>query len=425
MTADAYDEEGPMKRATLSGRLKWGGCLVGAIIASGCDSAGGPSLVTGDDGKATPIESRALRCQRGRNHPLGVSLGDDVTTPEGTAVTLTATVSDGDCDALQYQWSFQPGFQPHGLPVSCTFSAPNAATTSFVCDNDSPVTVTVTVQDRPPHRQATDSMMVLVTDVVAQVRFLSPAEGLVVKRGTPLAATAEVIDPGRGDITMCMITRDDDFDTSPIIRPVLQPDGRLLCNFFTETPSTYLTVLTGMRRLSITADGVGADEPSRATRNIVVWAPLPTDLGEGQGTIAGSGGPASFSFSVRYASEDAAVPSGPVQFDDEAAGMHLVGTALDWFVVSRVRFSTLFPDHFAIAGHGMNGDRACDFLLLARAPKPFDYDAGARGGDLRMRIQCGSDVYDTNPSEDHDADTSPLSPLGSGTLHIDYVRPEI
>jgi len=378
---------------------------------AGCDS----QPTAGEPGAAIAVQARAeTLSDGGSNGPPTVNAGEDTSADEGGVVRLTATAADPEGDALTFKWSYRP--DQNAFLQTCFFEEPSSASSLFTCDNDGFATATVTVSDgiNPP---VSDEVTVRFWNVPAKVKFLTPPDGLVVQRDTPLEAIAQIEEPNLADLDECSLFRDDNNDTNGFADPVKQPDGRILCTF---PSSNYLTHLTGMRRVQVRVGSRDATT-AKATTNIVVWAADPNDSAEAvNGQFPGrSGGVARVGFSARYDSSSATRPSGYFRLDDSGAGMHFRSSQLDWFAISRIR-SSQPSDRAALAGKGRDGGRDCTFLVFARGPKVFDFDAGERWGEVRVRIDCGGDLYDTNPSPELDVDLSPLTPLGTGFVHLTY-----
>jgi hypothetical protein len=394
-------------------RTAWTFVVVDLVVwgLAGCDAKPTEEV----PGQPIAAQARAETIgDGGSNSPPSVSAGDDTGTDEGGVVRLTATASDPDGDSLTFQWTYRP--DPNAFLQTCFFEEPSSASSLFTCDNDGFATAIITVSDgvNPP---VSDEVTVRFRNVAATVQFLAPPDGLVVQRDTPLEAIAQIQEPCLADLDECSLFRDDNVDSNRFALPVKQPDGRILCTF---PQSTYLTQLTGMRRVQVRVGSRDATTAVAST-NIVVWAADPNDSAEAvNGQFPGlSGGVARVGFSARYDSPSATRPSGYFRLDDSGAGLHFRSSQLDWFVISRIR-SSQPAERAALAGRGRNGGRECTFLLFARGPKVFEFDAGERWGEVRARIDCGGDVYDTNPSPELDVDRSPLTPLSTGFVHLIY-----
>jgi hypothetical protein len=347
------------------------------------------------------------------NNPPTVSAGADVVTREGTAVSLMATASDPDGDALAYAWTFQAS---QSTPSSCGFvGAHDGPAVSFRCDDDAVATVTVAVSDG--HNPAvSDDVRIEVRNAIGASQWLRPEDGLVVKRDTPLEAAILIQEPNIADIDECTLFRDDRGDVTRVMKPT--PTGDPSFQTCVWPASNFLTQLTGMRHVTAHVgerDAVVADVGA----NLVVYAADPNEIASGSGSLpVCTTGDAGLNFAVRYPSADATRPEGFVRYDDPMANVHFFTQSLDWFVVSRLRPSQPV-ETIAVAGHARNGDRDCTFLLFARGPKWFEFEVGVSFGEARLRLVCGTDVYDTNPSSILDVDDSPMTPLRFGEVHIE------
>jgi hypothetical protein len=160
--------------------------------------------------------------------------------------------------------------------------------------------------------------------------------------------------------------------------------------------------------------------PSEASINLVVYAADPREVASGEGAlpVCTNGDEALLKFAVRYDTPDSTRPHGFVQYVDRMVGLDFLTHDLDWFVVSRVRPSQPV-ETIALSGRARSGGRDCSLLLFARGPKWFEFGLGVPLSEARVRLVCGSDVYDTNPSSILDVDDSPMTRFDSGEVHID------
>jgi hypothetical protein len=238
----------------------------------------------------------------------------------------------------------------------------------------------------------------------------------VVKRDTPLDAAILIQEPNLADIDECTLFRDDRGDVTRVVRAT--PTGDPLLQTCVWPAGNFLTQLTGMRHVTAHVserDAMVADVGA----NLVIFAADPREIASGEGTLpVCTTGDAYLQFAVRYPSGDATRPQGFLRYNDPMVGLDLFTQTLDWFVVSRLRPSQPL-DTVAVAGKVSSGGRECSFLLFARGPKWFEWGLGRQFGEARLRLLCGTDVYDTNPSSILDVDDSPMTPFRTGGVHIE------
>jgi len=392
----------------------------GAMVDAGSDGgAAAGDASAGADGAFLDDVGAAATSDGGDdcNQPPTVSAGADQIADEGSTVTLTATTSDGHGDGLRYHWTFVT-MSTSFSPVHCALGTPDAATTSLTCDNNVIVKATVTAWDGH-NAPVSDEVRVQFRNVVATARLLFPADGLVVKKDTPLGTLIEIHDPAPVDALACLLWRDDDMDSDhAFFPPTRVADGSMTCDF---PPTNYLTQLTGMRSVLWQVAMNDQGDISEVT-HLVVWDNNPAEVVSGQGEMPACTSRARLAFAAHYESPEITVPDGYLRLDDDAANMHFISYDLDWFVVSRIRAS--YPaDRVAIAGHGHNGDKNCTFLLFARGPIWWEWEQGVRWGEGRVQIRCGAEIYDTianDPFGADDVDNSALARFGSGYVHVVY-----
>lgn len=137
------------------------------------------------------------------NVPPEVDAGSDQAGPEGSAVSLGGSASDGDGDTLAYQWTYAPG---PGIDAGagCQFGDPASPATTFICDDDGEFTVTLSVDDGT-NPAVTDSATVTLSNVSPTVSITSPSDGGEVNVGSTVNLAASFSDPGSNDTHTCTV----------------------------------------------------------------------------------------------------------------------------------------------------------------------------------------------------------------------------
>jgi hypothetical protein len=350
----------------------------------------------------------------GTNSPPTVNAGDDATVDEAASLTLTATASDPDGDGLTYHWSYTAVQGNYFLP-RCTLGSPDAAVTTITCDNDGPITATVTVSDGV-NAPVSDSVAITVRDVQGTAQLLAPPPVTVARQGSVIDGAMLIQEPALGDIPVCLMFRLTDTMQRNAVRPAFDASGRLMCNWHTD----YLTRLTGLHQVIWQLVELGDNTHDVLLENqLIVYDPDPRQSASGDGELTVGSDRARVSFAASYPRPDATAPTGSVRFKDPAAGIDFTGRSFDWFVFQRDEDfdgNVAAPDSIAISGRGKNrGDHDCQFLLQARGPRPPQAQAGERWGEVRIQITCGAEVFDTDPSF-HVL----LTPLSSGSVQLVY-----
>ena len=356
-----------------------------------------------------PTVHQAVAAVEG-DQPPSVSAGDDTSADETATITLTATASDPENEPLSYHWTYRAQMGFFWTP-RCTFGTPDAATTSFTCDQDGVVFATVTVSDgvNPP---VSDEVRVDVRDVPATGQLLAPPGEVVAPKGSLIDGLIEITEPQIADLPACLLFRLTDESERNFVRPARDPDGVIRCRWHTSYP----TQLTGRHALEWQVVQLSQFHDLFFATNIVVWSPDPAESASGDGDLTVGGNPAHVEFSAGYPSTTATRPAGSLHYQDPNAGINFVSRDLDWFAFQRDDRFEREPDLIILSGHGKNrSDRDCAFSFQARGPKPPAYDAGQRFGEVRIRVECGEQVYDTDPVF-HEA----LTRLDTGSVHLVY-----
>jgi len=130
--------------------------------------------------------------------PVTVQAGGPYTGPEGAQVNLSGTVSD---PAATHTWSV---VAKSGVDAgaTCTVVDPAAVSTTVTCTDDGVYTITLTANDgsNPP---VSDTSTVTVDNAAPAVTITAPADGTLIKSGTPVTITAHFTDPGANDTHTC------------------------------------------------------------------------------------------------------------------------------------------------------------------------------------------------------------------------------
>ncbi|GAA1865959.1 NucA/NucB deoxyribonuclease domain-containing protein [Myceligenerans crystallogenes] len=209
------------------------------------------------------------------NQPPHVDAGPDRTTPEGTPVGLTGTVTDPEDDPA-VSWSYGQGeqFDPG---AACALGTPGSTATTFVCDDDGDAVVALTADDghNPP---VTDPAFVQVTNVAPSSGITAPAAGELVNARVPAPVTVAFTDPGANDTHSCAVDFGD--GTPAVPGTVSQERGRGTCT----ASHTYGFDGLGPRTITttVTDDDGGADVRSV---DVVVFVPGAGHALSADGTI--------------------------------------------------------------------------------------------------------------------------------------------
>jgi hypothetical protein len=244
-------------------------------------SNAGQDTVTASSGQLTAT-STVTWTPVGPNPPPAVNAGADATTTEGSSVQLGGSASDSD--PLITTWTAAPGAGVDA-GASCSFGNAAAPSTTVTCDDDGVWTLTLTASDgvNPP---VSDSLTLTVGNVPPAVTIDAPADLSVVGRGTPVAVSAAVADPGAHDVVTCTIDWGDG-----------SPPATSTANGSCTGQHGYGT--TGTFTITVT---VRDDDLGQAAASVRVEArdvPNPSSSIKGAGVVGTAHGKARFAFFVR------------------------------------------------------------------------------------------------------------------------------
>src|SRR5579859_5712384 len=331
------------------------------------------------------------------NHPPQVTSGGPYTLSEGGQITLTATGSDQDGDALTYAWD---------LDNNGSFETPGQSVAFSAANLDGPSVHTATVQ-------VTDSAGLTATaQALINVLNVPPAVG-------PITAPVDPIQVGAAISASDRFTDPGTLDTHKAVWD--WGDGTTAAGTVNETNGsgnvtgshTYTTSGVYTLKLIVTDKDGGAGQS--AFQYVVVYDPS-------AGFVTGSGwinsptgaysanpslvGRASIGFNAKYKT-GTTTPTGQTELDFHVANLTFASTSYQWLVISGSKAQ--------YKGTGtINGKGSYSFILTGM-------DGSRSGVTDKVRIKIwdtasGTVIYDTQPGAADTAD--PTTPLGGGNVVI-------
>ncbi len=374
--------------------------LAGSGSATGTHAYSAPGLYTisldvndGDGGIAT--RTITIRV----NTPPTVSVGGPYVGAEGSTLSLAATATDDDHDALSTMWSFAVAASPG---TTCTPTGTTTLTPTLTCNDDAVVTATVTISDGV---NAPVSAVTTVTygNVAPTITGLAVTPDIA-PVGSTVALSSGINDVGTHDSHVASIDWGDATSTAGTVTESAGT-GTVTANHVYTAAGIYTVTLT-------VTDGDGGSSVASVT--VVVYDPTGPFVTANGNFTSPSGaftpgdpndpdvvGTAHIGFLARYTT-GSTVPSGNGSFRFAAAGLDLEATGFVWLVV------TPSGDEAFFRGTGtVNGASGYEFLV-----------SGIDGPPDLVRIKVwatasGTVVYDSQPGAADDADpTTPLT--GSG-----------
>lgn len=184
------------------------------------------------------------------NDPPAVDPSGPYAGQEGTPVPIAGLVTDPDGPSLTTQWSATPasGVDPG---ATCAFADASALSTTVTCTDDGVWTLNLSANDGL-HPDVVASTQLTLTNVAPQVSISSPADGTLVRRGTPVSVTAPFTDIATNDTHTCTVDFDD--GTPVVAGTVAQGAGSGTCT----AAHTYTGVGAHMVLVTVTDDDGGS-----------------------------------------------------------------------------------------------------------------------------------------------------------------------
>lgn len=365
---------------------------------------GGNHIVTftAQDPTGLNASPHAITLNVATNRPPSVDAGSGGSGDEGSAISLLATVSDPDGDAVTTTWTYAAGAGVD-TGATCTFGDASAVDTTITCTDDGSYTVTVSGSDgKAP--AVTDNAVVTVANVSPDLGPLSaPAAPVAVN--TSVSVSGTFTDPGANDTHTCSV---DWGDTS-------SPTGSVSAGTCSAS-RTYAA--PGVYTVTMTVTDDDGDSDTAIFQYVVVYDP-------DAGFITGGGwidspagayaadpsltGKATFGFVSKY-KKGATTPEGNTQFQFHAGNLNFHSSTYEWLVVSGPKGQ--------YKGTGtINGQGSYGFLLTAH-----DGQVIGGGGVDKFRIKIwdkttGAVVYDNQVGTSDDAAASDAIEGGSIVIH--------
>ncbi|HEX6352526.1 choice-of-anchor P family protein [Actinophytocola sp.] len=184
------------------------------------------------------------------NDPPVVDPSGPYAGQEGTPVPIAGIVTDPDGPSLTTQWSVVPasGVDPG---ATCSFADAAALSTTVTCTDDGVWTLRLTANDSL-HPDVVATTTLTLTNVAPQVTISAPADGTLVRRGTPVTVTAPFTDIATNDTHTCTVDFDD--GTPVATGTVTQGAGSGTCG----ATHTYTGVGAHLVLVTITDDDGGS-----------------------------------------------------------------------------------------------------------------------------------------------------------------------
>jgi PKD repeat protein len=421
----------PSSADTLAGFIyAWSVTRNGSFVTSGTTSslsftpnAAGSYVVTltvTDQGQASGMDSRTVNVV---DVPPTASIGGaPASSPEGTAINLTSTVSG--TGTLSYAW----GVTKNGI----AFAAGPGTSLSFTPDDNGTYVVTLAVTNTGG--TATDSKTIDVTNVAPVI----PSGGVTgptapLALGTPSTVLANFTDVGTADTHSCTFDWDDLLTTTVSGSPgVSETNGSGSCQ------AAHTFAGPGVYNVAVTVtDDDGGSATARVSQYVVIY-----DAAEG--SVSGSGwidslagaylpnpaltGKAKFGFESKY-KQGATVPTGQTEFNFKAAKFKFKSTVYEWLVISGSKAQYKGSGVVKVHDSSHAGDDECEneshwrqwtgdykFILTAQ-------DGGLSDGKDKFRIKITDTVtdqviYDNRRGDSDDMDVANPQIISGGRITI-------
>lgn len=151
-------------------------------------------VITDDDGGSVTVDSDEISA--GNVNPTGTVTGEPDTSPEGTAITVSANPADaGSADTFSYSWSVTKDGNAFALPGGTDTTA---ASLELTPTDSGDFVATVVISDDDGGSVSVDSSTMSITNLAPAVT-INGAPGAAINEGAAVSLTTSISDAGSDD----------------------------------------------------------------------------------------------------------------------------------------------------------------------------------------------------------------------------------